>query len=515
VHGSVVHDRFDVLIRGRALSPASLEEVSLRAGDRTMALASFGEPERASDGSMPDGAASRQRGFQFNLPLQNGGKPELSNFQIVARTVDGLDYAEEFSIELDPTALRPISVVTGPTRSSGLGRVRPHTMLHIERGAMDNAGVLTVEGWALSLGRISAVQLFIGRQRISAARLGGDREDVAAAYGDYPDARLSGFSLTLRVEEEDRYAANIRARLIGPDGFAHEETIPIERIDQRPGSWSVIPTAEEPATVSAAAAAASTSGLEASSIVRMFCDEAKLRDDGHLFVSGWAVCAAGIAQVRVLLDEKNLGLAVFGYERADVGAAHATIPMARWSGFKFERRLDRRFEGEHIVRVVVRDPRAGKQEESLLVVATAVAEDDPPEGLVVPGSDLETTAAEAAEFRFTLESPAVADDAAIDPFTDRLRIEGWLLCRSSIASFDVFLDDRRLGEAHGGLAREDVGAAFPEWPNAQRSGFAFDFPSASLRDGDHTVALMVRASSGRKMIRQFQIKVEGSHGVRG
>ena len=407
--GGVVHDRFDVLIRGRALSPASLEEVSLRAGDRTVATASFGEPERATDGTMPDGTPARQRGFQFNLPLQHGGKPELFKFQIVARTVDGFDYVEAFGIELDPTALPPLSVVTGPTRSSDLGSVRPHTMMHIERGAMDNEGVLAVEGWALSLGAISAMQLFIGRQRIAAARLGGDREDVAAAYGEYPNAELSGFSLTLKVEEEDRQAATIRARLICADGFAHEEAIPIERIDQRSGSWLASPTAEVQASTSGVAAVNRTPRLEAPNDIRMFCDGAELSNDGHLCVSGWAVCAAGTAQVRVFLDETVIGLAVLGYERADVGAVYASIPMARWSGFRFERRLGRRFEGEHIVRVVVRDTRASKKDESVLVLAMADTEVAPVEALATgtqaaPASALATISDAAAEFLFALES---------------------------------------------------------------------------------------------------------------
>jgi hypothetical protein len=562
VSGSVVRDRYDVLIRGRGLSPASLEEVRLRVGDRTMAKASFGEPERATEGTMPDGTPARQRGFEFNLALQNGGRPELSNFQIVARTVDGFDYAEAFAVELDPTALPPLSVVTGPTRSSDLCSVRPHTMIHVERCTMDSDGILAVEGWAVAMGSISAVQLFIGRQRIAAARLGGEREDVAAAHGEYPGARLSGFSLTLQVEEEDRQAAMICARLICSDGFGHEEAIPIERIDQRSGSWSSSPAAEAQASEAAVAsnnpaplayqglayqltAGAGTaaplteirrptqlspgsapgissplpSRLEAPSEIHMFCDGAELGDDGHLFVRGWAVCAAGIAQVRVLLDEKVIGLAVLGYERADVGAVYATVPMARWSGFRFERRLGRRFEGEHIVRVVVRDTRASKKDESLLVVAMAVTENAPAEAvargtLVATASALETTADEAAEFRFALESPALTDGAAIDPVTDGLTIDGWLLCRSGIANFSVLLDDQFLGEAHCGLARQDVGAAFPEWPNAPRSGFAFEIPVAKLRDGDHMVALMVTANSGLKVDRRFQIEVRGVDGVR-
>src|SRR3954463_8660642 len=102
-----------------------------------------------------------------------------------------------------------------------------------------------------------------------------------------------------------------------------------------------------------------------------------MRTDGSLAVRGWAVCAAGIAQVRVLSDEIDLGLAVFGYERPDVAAIHADIPMAGLSGFKFERSLGQRFEGEHTVRVMVSNARTGKNDHCLLVVAAAIDEEPP------------------------------------------------------------------------------------------------------------------------------------------
>ena len=42
-----------------------------------------------------------------------------------------------------------------------------------------------------------------------------------------------------------------------------------------------------------------------------------------------------------------------------------------------------------------------------------------------------------------------------------------------ITAVDVMLDDQRLGEAHYGLARQDVGTAFPDWVDSLRSGYAF------------------------------------------
>ncbi|WP_428485110.1 glycosyltransferase family 9 protein [Rhodopila sp.] len=186
--------------------------------------------------------------------------------------------------------------------------------------------------------------------------------------------------------------------------------------------------------------------------------------------------------------------------------------MAALSGFRFESRLDERFHGEHIVRVIVRNARHDVADANLVVIATPVSQEP-----LSPTTDprpiagrSEPTPEQAAEFRFELDAPCIASGAVVEPITGRLTIDGWLLSRSGIASFEVFLDDQRLGDVHYGLARQDVGAAFPDWPNALRSGYAFHCPPRSLRDGEHTVRLIIRSNSGQEMRRTFQITVRKS-----
>ena len=72
----------------------------------------------------------------------------------------------------------------------------------------------------------------------------------------------------------------------------------------------------------------------------------------------------------------------------------------------------------------------------------------------------------------------------VEPITGRLTIEGWTLSHSGVTEMQVWLDDQRLGDAQYGLARQDVGSAFPDWPNSLRSGYAFHCPPRSLRNGN-------------------------------
>jgi ADP-heptose:LPS heptosyltransferase/GT2 family glycosyltransferase len=561
VSGGYVHGRFDIAIRGRAMSVAPIEEIRLQAGGLVTSTASFGQPERAAIAVMPDGTQARQRGFHFNLPRPGDGQVEICAFQIVARTEDGFEYAEDFEIEVDPTAGNPVSVVSGPAHAPP-GAVRPHAVMYIERGTIDADGMLSVEGWAVALGQTLAVQIFVDEERISKARIGGERDDVASAFPAYPNARLSGFGLALQLDEVDRDAIRIRAQIICPNGFGHEETIPVERLRRRsaprpqrpvepapppapapnalppPPTFSlfnqkpayqlsadfrmaedplfalVLPSPTKPSVVIASPEEdpeETPPALDEPPVtVRMHCDTATLTGDGNLSLEGWAVCGIGIVQVRVLLDDEDVGLASIGYERLDVGAIFRDIPMARLAGFRFNQQIGDRFEGAHDVRVIARNIRDGQEEEHIPVVATLVAIPEPvaPAEIPPPAAGPELTSDQAKEFRFEMDGPVVANGAAVALVTGRLTIDGWLLTRTGIASFEVFLDDQRVGDAHYGLARQDVGAAFPEWPNALRSGYAFHCPPRSLRDGEHVVELRIRSNSGQELSRTFRITVE-------
>ena len=72
---------------------------------------------------------------------------------------DGFEYAEDFEIEVDPAAADQVSVIAGPTRPVA-GGPRPYTVMYIERASIDADGILTVLGWAVSLGPTLAVQIF-------------------------------------------------------------------------------------------------------------------------------------------------------------------------------------------------------------------------------------------------------------------------------------------------------------------------------------------------------------------
>jgi hypothetical protein len=133
-----------------------------------------------------------------------------------------------------------------------------------------------------------------------------------------------------------------------------------------------------------------------------------------LSLNGWAVCATGIAQVRVLLDDRDAGLATFGHERTDVAAFYPDLRMAHLSGFRFEQRIGDRYQGEHSVRVVVCGAQGGESLKEISVVATEVAR---PPGEVSDEGEPAVSAEQAAEFRFELDAPRLSNGAMVEPVT--------------------------------------------------------------------------------------------------
>ena len=158
--------------------------------------------------------------------------------------------------------------------------------------------------------------------------------------------------------------------------------------------------------------------------------------------------------------------------------------------------------GEHRIRVVLRNGLDDVRDE----VRTVLIERAPPPP--PPPAPRRSSASRST-------APTVVAGAVVEPITGRLTIEGWALARSGITGIEVLLDDQRLGDAHYGLARQDVGTAFPDWVDSLRSGYAFHCPPRSLRNGEHVVQLNVRARSGEVLEHRFDYRGPQVRGIRG
>ena len=492
--GGYIHDRYDVEMHGRVVSSAAVEEAALLLDGAVVARVQYGPADDTASTVLADGTSATRRGFRFNLPLRSAEANRKYVCVIAARTQGGHTHEETFELSIDPASAVPLSVISGLTHAAATQEeARPPIILYVERAVLDDTGRLQVHGWAVSFTAMVTVQVFTGEERPSAAKLGGKRDDVAKAFPAYPNARMSGFSLSANIDKPLEELATVRIQALSRDGFSQEVTLPVERVREleaeRPPDQPPLAAAPVPLRASARAPSADPRRL-----IRLFCDAAALDIEGNVTVSGWAVCAVGVSAIIVHLDGEAIGEAELGLLREDVGEEYRSIPLARFSGFHFTKNVGGVKVGEHRIRVVVRNVLDDLSEE----VRTVLIERPEPEPDALP------------QFRFEIDNPRVVAGMSVKPISGRLTIEGWALARSGMEGVDVLLDDQRLGEAHYGGARQDVGAAFPDWPGALRSGLAFHCPPRSLRDGEHVVQLTLRARNGEELHHRFRIEVRKS-----
>lgn len=540
VTGGPLLDRFDVMFRARVVSVATIRSVTLIADGAARSTMGFGPEPAESTFTLPNGMVAQQRSVQFTFarPLDRARDP--CPCRIVATDADGNTHEQTFELVIDPTASPPVRMVDAPLQPAGVVRESAPAMLYVERVIVDSHGQLLVEGWAVSQYPVMVVQVYAGEQRLI-ARTGIERGDVAQAYPSYPGSGTSGFHLTAALPEAARSIDSLRIEMMCRRGLTHEAVIPVHH-GAPPDMAPPPPPAETQTPPPPPASGLTALGQSTSYVVtagfqfrpeilanalappppappppepdrdvHMYCDEAWIEWDGRLVVSGWATSAAGVVRVAVSVDDRHVGVAELGHDRPDVGEQHATIPGARFSGFRFDRIVADGFEGDHRVRVTVTTNLGDEHHDDH--AATASARPTPPES---PPASAEIIAEpDPAEMKFQLDSPQVTQGRATELVTNRLTIDGWVLSRSGIAEIAVWLDDQSLGQAHHGLARQDVGAAFSDWPNATRSGFAFHCPPRSLRNGARTIRLIVRCENGYSYERRFEIEVRRADTAQG
>jgi ADP-heptose:LPS heptosyltransferase/GT2 family glycosyltransferase len=496
-------NRHDFLIRGRVVSAAPVEEIAMVHDGIRLGQVLFGKADESTAAALPDGTTGVQLTFLLTLSLDRPLEVGNGNFTIAARTFAGATEVAAFVLERVPEDPNLGRITSGPTASNVVvASLPPSTMIFTETATVEPDGTLRLSGWAVSRNRLLAIQILLDDERIGSAKPGGVRDDVAVAHASYPNARNAGFSLTMKLGERARSAKRVHAQAITLTGSLHETVQPIEHVVATPIPSPIqLQPPPEPTPVPAPepVEAPPTDPRRA---IQLYADEILLGTDGAIQVIGWVVCATGIAGVSVLLDDVAVGEAELGHPRPDVGEAFPAIPAARFAGFRLRAKMGARGGGEHVVTVVARNGLDDVKTRHETVVARELPAEK--------AAPTKATASDQSKFKFQLDSPPLADGVATQHVTGRLTVEGWVVGREGVEGIQVFLDDLPLGSAHYGAARQDVGTAFPDWPESLRSGFAFHCPQRSLRDGDHVMALHVKGKGGDTLIHSFKFTVAKS-----
>ena len=480
VVASAVGDRVDLLLRGRAVSAAAVDEIAFLDGDTPIATLLFGAVNDGGSVPLPEAPALRQYAFAVFVVrrlAELGDRLSLSTV-ITPRGLPPRRETVVLGIEhAGPVAARVIE--GGTALLATYADVLPPLALYVERAEIDENGELALAGWAVSLHPIVTVQVFVGERRLGSAQMGLSREDVRVAFPQHLNAARSGFAFSAGLDPAEPPPSTVRVQVIALNGFSQDMLTPIRN------------PASQPAQTAGPGGTEPTIGLN--------CDEAVVYARGALAVSGWCLAQRGLVRIGVELDGAAVGAAEIGQPRPDVGRVFPDDPAAGNAGFRLDAQLDRQPAPGAVIALVAEDSLGRTRR---VVHPLTFAEED--DGAGTGGSEVR------AKLKFHLDSPATIDGVAAEPVTGHLTIEGWVVARAGVDGVDVLIDGDRLGSAYYGLARQDVGAAFPDWPSALRSGFAFHVPPSALKDGTREITLDVRARDGGSHRRSFRIDVRKS-----
>ena len=544
VPGGFIHNRFDLQVRGRIVSTVAIESVEILVDAQPVARIQYAPTRSTPRLPSPDGKPLIQQAFQVSLPGRQDRTDPTRHILVRAHTIEGQTHDQAFDLAIDPAGPKRVTVLSGPTTPMRqYPDVRPPIVLYVERALLDQDGNLLVKGWSIAATSVVTVQGFIGdEERLPAARIGGRRDDVAKVYAAYSNAHKAGFVLATRLApgKTDGLTA-IRIQSISLDGCSQSVTMDLEaaasaqetpqaptppakagptidpsQLDALVNGPAALDAVAEPPPAARPGTGATTlvapppeqpQTIDSRRKIHFFCDEAQATENGSLLVKGWAVCAVGIADIEIHLDGARIGTADLAMPRPDVGQQYAAIPMARLSGFRFDHAVPDLAEGEHRMRIVLRNGMDDTAEETKVVhVSPVVAKPAPPK----PAHP--KPASRGDEFLFQLDSPKLKAGAAVEPVSGRLTIDGWVLAVSGVAGIDIYLNEQRLGEAHYGLVRQDVAVAFPDRADSLRCGYAFHCPPRALRNGTHVFKLVVRARNGAELTQHFEVEVRTPEG---
>ncbi|MGE5271083.1 MAG: glycosyltransferase family 9 protein, partial [Thiohalocapsa sp.] len=455
-----------VSLSGWALANAAIAEIAAAVNGEVVANASYGLARPDIAILHPERADAAESGFVlvFDLPhSEHGAAPQPV---LTVRTADGDMGHHPLRFTVPPA--RTPSRIVDPLDPAPSPFPEP-IVLALEKAAVDPGGVLQISGWAVCLGRLAAIEVWLDGEPLGAAEYGRVRPDIEERCRDYPNPRFSGLRLSADVTAHGAGRKTVTVVVRSRDGIAAEAGAVVE-VPTRPAPRRPPPVG-----------------------FRHHVDVATLTTDGRLTLSGWTLAAAPAAAIAVVLDGEPVGEALLGIASPELGNLFPMLPHARQCGFAFAATAGRTV-GEHTVSLKVMGA-DGRSDE----VAIPLAARQPSRGGILR---------QDPDRKLHVDAPLVIGGAAATPVRGNLQIAGWALARAGMQAIEISVDGRPLALADYGLRRLDVHAALPDWEGALASGYQALLPHRILPRGEHTLAITLRDRNGGEIGTDFRIVVE-------
>ena len=198
-----------------------------------------------------------------------------------------------------------------------------------------------------------------------------------------------------------------------------------------------------------------------------------------LNIIGWVISPKGVDEVKVYIDNIYLDSIKCNIERADIAKIYPKYNNAKNSGYKGNVDITKIPNGKKELKIeAIKNGNVVKVEKTNINI-------DKPKAIQC------------------IDSPVENSNISTSSFT----VSGWTLNYSGVKEVKVYVDSVLQGKATLGLSRDDVKSIYPQYLNADKSGFKFDVDSYKLAGGTREIMIEQIGNDGSidKLVRKINI----------
>lgn len=293
---------------------------------------------------------------------------------------------------------------------------------------------IVLHGWALDRSGVEQIKVFVDNTYVGNASYGAIRQDVANIYTNYPNALRSGFNFETSVAglKDGNHSVKVIVNYNNGYSETYIKTVNITK---------------------------------PKSIV---CIDKISQDEGSnhkaiLSIKGWSIDFSGVEKVEIYIDGKYVQDAKINGSRPDVQTAYPDYINSGKSGFEAVVDVNSLSEDYHSVKI------------------RSIGKDG-------TKTDVDTS------IRIINPKPRIYVDnlkQVLNSSKNSVVLNGWALHKSGVKNVNVYIDGEYSGAANYGSIRADVKAAFPIYPNADKSGYSYEVSANNLSQGSHDITIEV------------------------
>ncbi|GKX67802.1 N-acetylmuramoyl-L-alanine amidase [Inconstantimicrobium mannanitabidum] len=313
----------------------------------------------------------------------------------------------------------------------------------VKDGAIIEDTTFVVSGWALNLSGVKEIQVYVDNILKNKTTVGGSRLDVEKVFPEYPYADTSGYSCRVDASQLSSGMKTLRVVAVGNDNASASIS---RTIYIRPSSLAPRMNVDSPA------------------------QNTSLNTDS-VNIRGWALNGTGIKKVQVYVDNVLKGETTASQIRWDVRNAFPQYPNAQLSGFSYNLNTNSLSTGPKTLKIVTigNDGKSTTNSRTIYIRPSSLTP------------------------RMNIDSPV--QNTVVN--NDSVNISGWALNGTGVNKVQVYVDNVLKGETTASQIRWDVRNVFPQYPNAQLSGFSYNLNTQSLTSGAKTLKVIAVGNDGK------------------